>query len=588
MVKRRSGPGTGGPAIAAGYVRVSRDKTKHGQAEEIVSPDTQRDFFRRFAEMRGWTMPDDLVVEDLDYSGYRMHYSKRPGLMQLMKAAKEKRFQYLLIYKVSRLSRRLREFLELYDFFTECGVAVISVTESIDTSTPYGRAALNMLATFAQLQSDELSEYISNTKATQAAQGIVPGNRAPYGSTRSRNQISRDPITYPYLRTMFEQAAAGKSAYEIRQWLEANGAPPPAGGLWWDDQVRRILRNPFYIGKFHFGGRVLDGRHEPLIPPELFYRAQRQLESRRSVQASKRNRTLSGLIFCGLCGAPYNVHHGGGHSRRLGYQCRHRFRPGCKAPRIDAQTLEQEVERRLKGLILNPSVLDAAEAKIGAHPARKMKSLEREKARLEGELSRYREMIDTLFDDYHRRRIITADQFASKNREYLERARTIEAQLALVIERLSNPMAELEAMRSARAILAGLAGTWDGLPEDERAQILRQVGLRLTVHETGVEMSLFGLSEMIPGHPSPATLFFGGAVDDLHYDGPIWSKAQEDYLIEHWPAQTTAELAAALGRPERGVRQKITSLQAKGRLPYKRPELAGKGARRGSSLTADV
>lgn len=570
---------TASAGIAAGYVRVSRDKTKHGQADEIVSPETQREFFVRFAQMRGWQLPPENILEDLDYSGYRMHYSKRPGLMELMKWAEEGRFQYLMIYKISRLSRRLREFLEIHDYFEKHGIGVISVTESIDTSSPYGRAAMHMLAVFAQLQSEELSEYISNTQNTQARQGIMPGGRSPFGILRKGGKVLAHPDTFPVVEQIFELGAAGESPYKIAQMLREQKVHPPEGEAWWEDQVRRTLRNPVYIGKFNWDGRAMDGRHEALIKPELYYRAQRFLDERKIVQSHKRSRSLSGTIVCSFCGARFNVHHGGGNSKFRGYQCRQRFVPGCQAPRLHAESLEQEVERRLGSLVENPALLDAVEAKAKTGGKKETRSLEKEKARLEAELNEYKEMLDTLFEDYHRRRIITADQFAAKNREYLDRARELETELALTIERLANPSAERDAMRDRRATLAGLTEVWGSLPEEERAEILRRIGLRLVVHEDRVEMSLFGVTETIPGHAAVSSLYFGDIVTDLEYQGPYWGKAQEEYLLQNWPRMKARDISEVIKRTERSIRQKIVEFQRRGLLPCRRQGMSGKYSR---------
>lgn len=556
--------------LAAGYIRVSRDKTKHGQAEDIVSPDTQRDFFVKYAQVRGWELPTELVKEDLDYSGYRIHYSKRPGLMELMRLADEGKIQFLLIYKISRLSRRLREFLEIYEYFQKRGVGVISVTESIDTSSPYGRAAMNMLAVFAQLQSEELGEYISNTKATQASQGIVPGTPPAYGVIRKGGQILRNPETFPWLEEMFRLAAAGKSTVQVRKLLEEKGARPPKGRVWHDDMIRFILRNPIYIGKFRFGGRVMDGRHEPLIDPPVWYEAQRHMDARKEVQADKRHRLLSGLTYCGKCGAPYNVHHGGGHARRVGYQCRRRFRPGCPSPRLDAATLEEVVARKLDELANNELVLKRVVRKLERGAPQTTKGLQKEKAHLERELADLRQALDDLFEDHYRRRIVTADQFARKNKEFLEAARATEAQLVLVNEKLGSSSYAVDQFNRQRSALAGLVRVWDQLPEDEVRGLLAEIGVRITTTDGGVVLSVFGLEETIPGEPVISTLYFGDIVDKLDHSGQFWSRAQEQFLIENWDAHTARWLSEQLGRTEFGVRQKIEELRKGGRIRPKR------------------
>ncbi|HEY3316384.1 MAG TPA: recombinase family protein [Bacillota bacterium] len=558
--------------VAAGYIRVSRDKSKHGKVrvEEVISPETQREFFVRYAQIRGWDLPADRIIEDLDYSGYRIHYSKRPGLMELMRLADQGKLQFLLIYKIARLSRRLREFLEIYEYFEKRGVAVISVTESVDTSTPYGRAALNMLAVFAQLQSEELGEYISNTKKTQANQGIVPGTPPSYGIVRKGGKILKHPGQFPHLEEMFRLAAAGMSAVQIRKALEDAGAPPFKGTIWHDKVIRDILRNPLYIGKFRFGGQVLDGKHEPLIDPKVWHQAQRELDSRKQTQADRHHRLLSGLIVCGRCGALYNVHYGGGHARRVSYQCRRRFRPGCKSLRVDAVSLEVAVSARIKALVTNEAILKRAERRLEAQAPKAAQTLEKDKRRLEAHLGSLKAAISTLFDDYHLRRIVTATQFGERNKEYLAAAQSAEAELALVNEKLSNSRFEAEEFASNRAALAGLVEVWGRIPHEEIRELLARAGVHVTVRPDGAVLSALGVEEVLPGYSHISTLFFGDHVDDLHHQGPLWSKAQADFLLANWNAHDANWIADQIGRTERGVRQKVWNLRREGRLKLKR------------------
>lgn len=554
---------------AAGYVRVSRDKSKHGLVEEIVSPTTQKEFFTRYAQMRGWDLPTDLVFEDLDYSGFRIHYSKRPGLMELMRLAEQGKFQYLLIYKIARLARRLREFLEIYEFFEKHGVAIVSVTESVDTSTPHGRAALAMMAVFAQLQSEELAEYISNTKRTQANQGIMPGTRSPYGTVRRGGKITKHPDQFPHLEAAFRMAAEGKSAPQIRKYFEENGVPAPDGAQWWDNVIYDILKNPVYAGKFRFGGQVRDGRHEPLIDPSLWQKVQRELGKRREIQAARRHRLLSGLIYCGRCGAPYNVHHGGGNANRFGYQCRQRFRgDGCKAPRLDAVTLEEAVRRRVKDLVTNEAVIRRAAKRLEAREPTERKALEKERARLERELGELKRALDALYDDHYRRRAIPADQFERKTKEYADLAQTQEANLALVNDKLANAGFALTSMTQARAALTGLVEVWNKLPVEEIQALLLRSGVRITTRPDGVVLSMLGLEDIVPGKAHISTLYFDDGYQRAR--GSFWSRAEDKFLVGNWSEHDAKWVGAKLGRPEKGVRQRVLELRKKGVLGTKR------------------
>ncbi len=125
---------------AAMYLRVSTD----GQTVE-----NQRGDLTKLAELRGWSIVQ--TYEDAGISGAKGR-DRRPGLDALLKDAKRRRFDVALFWAVDRLGRSTASVVTAMDELDAAGVAQFYFKESMDTSTPHGRAMLEMAAVFARLE----------------------------------------------------------------------------------------------------------------------------------------------------------------------------------------------------------------------------------------------------------------------------------------------------------------------------------------------------------------------------------------------------------------------------------------------------
>ncbi|HLN62606.1 MAG TPA: recombinase family protein, partial [Symbiobacteriaceae bacterium] len=265
-MKRRNAAST--PVEQAGlYVRVSLDRAASGLQDEILSPDTQEDRGRQYCGAQGWTVA--LVERDIDESAYRQHYSCRAGLMRLLEAVDRREISKIVVWKFSRLSRRLKEFIEICDRLEAAGAGVVSVTEQVDTSTPAGRLIRNILASFAQFQSEEISEQIFESWRTKAMRGERPPGLAPFGTVNNRGVLEPHPETHAHLLAIYRLFVETGSVRAVWDYLAAQGVPAPRAAGWSLNTIRGILTNPVYIGRIEWAGDTYDGRWAPLVPVEL-------------------------------------------------------------------------------------------------------------------------------------------------------------------------------------------------------------------------------------------------------------------------------------------------------------------------------
>ena len=156
------------------YVRVS---TKE-QALEGYSIGEQTDRLTKFCEAHDWTIVK--VYTDAGHSGANQI---RPALQDLIQDIKAGRIDKVLVYKLDRLSRSQKDTLELIeDVFLKNGTDFESMSEKLDTSTPHGKAMIGILAAFAQLEREMISERMSMGREARVKQGKWKGgHHAPYG-----------------------------------------------------------------------------------------------------------------------------------------------------------------------------------------------------------------------------------------------------------------------------------------------------------------------------------------------------------------------------------------------------------------------
>ena len=149
----------------AAYIRVSGP----GQVgEDAYGPDIQRNAVKAFAISQGWEIVE--TYEDLSVTGTVLD---RPALQRMIDDGKEDKFDLVLVHKIDRMSRSLKELLKLVeDILEPIGIALKSVTESfVDTSSPEGKAMFQMLGSFSELDKNQLIRKLRAGRLEKHAHG---------------------------------------------------------------------------------------------------------------------------------------------------------------------------------------------------------------------------------------------------------------------------------------------------------------------------------------------------------------------------------------------------------------------------------
>ena len=141
------------PARCAIYTRKS---TEEGLNQDFNSLDAQREAAEAYIRSQageGWS----LLPESYDDGGYTGANMERPALKRLLGEIEARKVDCVVVYKVDRLSRSIRDFANMMELFDKQGVSFVSVTQQFNTTTSLGRLTLNILLSFAQFEREIIS-----------------------------------------------------------------------------------------------------------------------------------------------------------------------------------------------------------------------------------------------------------------------------------------------------------------------------------------------------------------------------------------------------------------------------------------------
>jgi site-specific DNA recombinase len=293
----------------------------------------------------GWTLVKGYSD---DASGAKID---RPNLNQALMAARAGMFDVLLVYRVDRFTRRIRDLSTLLEELDKAGVVVRSATEPFDTSTPAGRMLVQMLAVFAEFEREMIIDRVVNGMERKASKGQWTLGVAPEGYIVDPDTQHLVPVDaeMPAIKEIFRLYTKDRvGCRTVAKTINTRGMRRRSGRPYNFKTVADILSNPVYIGTVLFRDVEVEDAHPGIIDREAFDLAQRLLTERGENPAAAAGAAseyhLTGKIRCPLCGRTYlgTAAHGRSRTYRY-YTCWTRNRYGtdhCPAPRIDADRFD--------------------------------------------------------------------------------------------------------------------------------------------------------------------------------------------------------------------------------------------------------
>ena len=318
------------------YLRVSTEEQRERQ-----SIATQRDFAGRYTDLH--QLPIHAVYADDGVSG-TVPVDRRPEGARLLRDARLKKFDQLLVYKLDRLGRETRLTLEAVAELEKCGVRVRSMTEEFDSQTPIGRLMITMLSGFAAHEREVIRERSMAGTERKAEAGVWLGGITPYGYRKqgmkgeSRLAMSDEPIPgfafseAEVIRMIYRMCAKEKkSCQRIADHFNRLGLPCGSADtvssqgsgkrnrrvakIWRPAHVGNLIRNRTYMGQHVYGKRSTNRNRKAItrsvpaiVSEKLWKAAQKVLRSNQIMCPRNRKHSylLRGLIKCSLCNLTFS------------------------------------------------------------------------------------------------------------------------------------------------------------------------------------------------------------------------------------------------------------------------------------------
>lgn len=322
---------------AAIYIRVSTD----AQAEEGYSVEAQKEQLTAYCVSK--RIKHYELYIDGGWSGSNL---ARPEIQRLIQDVKDNKISHVIVFKLDRLSRSQKDTLYLIeDVFNPHDVSFVSLNESMDTSTPMGRLMIGILSAFAQLERENIRLRTRMGMKERVKAGYwMGGGKIPFGY----DYDSEDGILVPNkdaekVKQVYALYIAGKSPQVIANLL----------GLKYEKLVTQILIRKCNYGVIEYNGEIYQGKHESIISKETYDMAMKCMYERKAVRANSTEHLLTGLVYCGKCGAKMRYIKWGGQGYKFMCYSQQKSKPylvkdpDCDQPKISAEEVETMVKNAI-------------------------------------------------------------------------------------------------------------------------------------------------------------------------------------------------------------------------------------------------
>ncbi|CAM4101899.1 recombinase family protein [Paenibacillus alkaliterrae] len=237
---------------AAIYVRVSTS----AQVEEGYSLDAQIDRCKAYAVSQDWEIVETYIEE-----GESAKDLNRAEVKRMLSDAGEGLFDVLLVYRLDRLTRSVRDLHALLDLFDKQNIKFRSATEVYDTTTAMGRLFINIVASLAEWERANLGERVRFGKEQLVREGNWPGGVVPYGYAWDGETMHIVPEEYTTLRELRRLYMAGNGLRNTAMYLNSRGMKRRDDAIWSPTMIGYTLENPIYAGKIRFGSKDKQGKY---------------------------------------------------------------------------------------------------------------------------------------------------------------------------------------------------------------------------------------------------------------------------------------------------------------------------------------
>lgn len=269
------------------YIRVSTDS----QYEEGYSVEAQQEKLEAYCKIKNYTNYECYI--DGGWSGSNID---RPEMKRMITDITQGRVSAVVVYKLDRLSRSQKDTVFLLeDVFNPNNCDFISLNENFDTTSPYGKAMIGILSVFAQLERENIRERTRMGMHERVKSGLwMGGDGIPFGYDYDKKLGILVPNEHAEdVREIFDLYIQGYSTTRLAKMFDVSS----------DRHITQILDRITYLGKILYNGEIFEGKHEAIIDVQTFEKAQIERRKRSTKNVITSSYLLTGLLYCGRCGA---------------------------------------------------------------------------------------------------------------------------------------------------------------------------------------------------------------------------------------------------------------------------------------------
>ena len=467
------------------WIRVSTEDQARGD-----SPEHHEKRALAYAEAKGWRVVETYRLEAVSGKAVMAHAEAK----RMLADVRAGKISGLVFSKLARLARNTKELLEFSEIFRAEGADLVSLQESIDTSSPAGRLFFTMIAAMAEWEREEITERVRASVPIRAKLGKPLGGAAPFGYRWRDKKLEPDPSEVPVRVLVHELFVEHKRKKTVARILNERGYRTRRGAPFSDTTLANLLNDPIVKGLHRANYTQTDDRSktwklkpesewvyttvEPIISEELWDECAAILTSQKEGRkpAKRASYLFAGVTFC-TCGTKMYVR-----SNSPKYVCE-----VCRN-KIPVLDLEAVYRDQLRHFLISPQEIDAHHQ--AANDA--MGEKERLIASSEAEIRKIDAEDQTNFELYRDAKI-TSDAFGRRHHP-------LETRRAQLVAELPRLQAELDILRigafsreEAIGEAKDLTDRWDDLPYEEKRQIIEAITDRIVVGKEDVEIALLHL-----------------------------------------------------------------------------------------------
>ena len=304
--------------VAGIYIRVSTED----QAREGFSLGEQEEKLKQLCDYKGYEVYK--VYCDAGISAKDMEH--RPKFQEMLKDMKDGKINYIVAYKLDRVTRSVRDLEELISQLEKYNTYLVCDRDDVNTSTANGRFFVRMLTVLSQLEIEIVSERTKFGLNGAIKSGHLPGQVALGFKKDGNRKTIIDPATAPIVKRVFNLYLQGKTFLQISNIFNEEKV---LNKNWKDTHIERIINNRLYMGDYEMYKRLKEWKNvepiiymnvvDPIIPRYIWEECQAQKIINQRTYTRDRVYTFFQKLKCPKCGKIMKCKGSGGKRRKYVY-----------------------------------------------------------------------------------------------------------------------------------------------------------------------------------------------------------------------------------------------------------------------------